>query len=143
MEPKNICSKAYLLIIFFSISLFSVAQTKENNKNLLQGKWVLENVCVDDTGRTLYIDSSSNYGEFYSGIEIKENTIYLEKDEIKNQEVKYEVDGNFLGFDLSSGQSFIAEWAVLDDKLYLEFSSSDPYNTSKKIKILLIYTKNK
>jgi|GEM_PF-5395229 len=143
MKLKNIRSKAHLLIIFFSISLSSVAQTKENNKNSLQGKWVLENVCVDDAGRTLYIDSSSSYGEFYSGIEIKENIICLKEDETKNQEVKYEVDGNFLGFDLSSGQSFIAEWAVLDDKLYMEFNSSNPYNTSKEIKILLIYTKNK
>lgn len=143
MESKNICSKAHLLIIFFSISLFAVAQTKENNKDLLQGKWVLENVCIEEAGRTLYIDSSSSYGEFYSGIEIKESTICLEKDGIKNQEVKYEVDGNFLGFDLSSGQSFIAEWAVLDDKLYLEFGSSHPDKTSKEIKILLIYTKNK
>ncbi|MDR1707583.1 hypothetical protein [Dysgonomonas sp.] len=139
MELKNIYSKSLLLIIFFSMSLFSIAQTKENDKNLLLGEWVWEEASIADDKQLISFDFYNDYYKFYAEIEVKENEVFLKNSDEKTQEVKYEVDGNYLGFDLPSRESYIAEWTILDDKLYMEFSISSPDNTLKKVNLLIIY----
>jgi len=139
MEFKNIRSKVQLLIIFFSMSLFSIAQTKENDKNLLLGEWVWEEASLTDDKQPISFDFYNDYYKFYAEIEVKENEVFLKNSDEKTQEVKYEVDENYLGFDLPSRESYIAEWAILDDKLYMEFSISSPDNTLKKVNLLIIY----
>lgn len=139
MELKNIYSKSLLLIIFFSMSLFSIAQTKENDKNLLLGEWVWEEASIADGKQLISFDFYNDYYKFYAEIEVKENEVFLKNSDEKTQEVKYEVDGNYLGFDLPSRESYIAEWTILDDKLYMEFSISSPDNTLKKVNLLIIY----
>ncbi|MBS5978501.1 MAG: hypothetical protein KIB51_02005 [Dysgonomonas mossii] len=139
MELKNIYSKSLLLIIFFSMSLFSIAQTKENDKNLLLGEWVWEEASIADGKQLISFDFYNDYYKFYAEIEVKENVVFLKNSDERTQEVKYEVDGNYLGFDLPSRESYIAEWTILDDKLYMEFSISSPDNTLKKVNLLIIY----
>lgn len=145
MKFKNICSRICLLLIFCSLSWFVTAQTNNgNNKELLLGEWVWEEASIP--GHTydniLQLDLNNSHIKFYSGMQVKGDAILLIDDE-KNLEVKYEVDGNFLGFDLPSGESFVAEWAIIEDMLYLEFTGNDLYDASKKVKVLLVYKRNK
>lgn len=139
MELKNIYSKALLLILFFSMSLFSIAQTKENDKSLLLGEWLWEEASIADDKQPMGFDPNNAYYKFYTEINAKEATAILKDSEEIIQEIKYEVNGNFLGFSLSSGESYIAEWVILGDKLYLEFSVFHPYDTSRKVKLLVVY----
>lgn len=139
MEFKNIRSKVQLLIIFFSISLFSIAQTKENDKSLLLGEWLWEEASIADDKQPMGFDPDNAYYKFYTEINAKEATAILKDSEEKIQEIKYEVNGNFLGFSFSSGESFIAEWAILEDKLYMEFSVFHPYDALRKVKLLVVY----
>lgn len=144
MEFKNIRSRIYLLFVFFCLSWFAVAQiTEMKDIQQLQGKWELEDVLIEDMGHTIHVDYASDYGQFYPEIEVKENMVYLKENKEKVHEVKYEVDGNYLGLDLPPGESLIAEWVILEDKLYLEFDRFHPDDTSKRVKVLLVYTKNK
>jgi hypothetical protein len=128
-----------LLIIFFSISLFSIAQTKENDKSLLLGEWIWEGASIAEGKRPVTFDLYNDYYTFYSEIEVAENTVVLKEEDEKTLEVKYEVDGNYVGIELPSGKSFIAEWVIIEDKLYLEFSVSGLDNTSKKENLLVVY----
>ena len=137
MEFKIIRLRACLLLIFCSLSWFAVAQT--NDKELLLGEWVWENALIDDSKRPMAFDLHNSYYKFYGEVEIKNNTVFLKNSEEKTQEVKYETNENYLGLDLPSGESFIAEWAIIEDKLYLEFSSNDIYDLSKKVDVLLVY----
>ena len=139
MVLKNIYSKTLLLIIFFSISLFSIAQTKENDKSLLLGEWVWENASIIDNKQPISFDFYNDYYKFYEEVEIKENEVFLKNSDEKTQDAKYEVDGNYLGFDLPSGESYIAEWVILEDKLYMEFSIPSLDNVLKKVNLLVIY----
>lgn len=139
MEFKNIRSKVQLLIIFFSISLFSIAQTKENDKKLLLGEWVWEEASIADDKEPMGLDLYNDYYKFYAEAEVKENVIFLKNREEKTHEAKYETDGNYLGVDLLSGEAYIAEWAILEDKLYLEFNTLHPYDLSKKVSLLVVY----
>lgn len=143
MEFKNIRSKVQLLIIFFSISLFSIAQIKENDKSLLLGEWVNEEVSIYDAGNTIYLDPGNSYIKTYAQINIKKDTIVLLNTILSGleeiQKVKYETEGNYLGFDLPSGESFIAEWIIIEDKLYLEFNTFYSPSSSGKVDVLLVY----
>ncbi len=144
MESKNIRSKVLLLIIFFSISLFSIAQIKENDKSLLLGEWVWENASIVDNKQPISFDFYNDYYKFYEEVEIKENVAFLKNNDEKTQNVKYEVDGDYLGFDLPSGKSYIAEWTIFEDKLYMEFiymefNSPYPSDESRKGSLLVIY----
>ncbi len=139
MESKNIRSKVLLLIIFFSISLFSIAQTKENDKASLLGEWTWEEASIADDKQPITFDLYNPYCKFYAEIEVKENVALLKNSDEKTQEIKYEVDGNYLGFDLPSGESYIAEWTIIEDKLYMEFSVFHPNDTLKKVNLLIVY----
>ncbi len=139
MESKNIRSKVLLLIIFFSISLFSIAQTKENDKASLLGEWTWEEASIADDKQPITFDLYNPYCKFYAEIEVKENVVFLKNDGEETQEIKYEVDGNYLGFDLPSGESYIAEWTIFEDKLYMEFNSPYPSDESRKGSLLVIY----
>lgn len=138
MKFKNIRSKVQLLIIFLSMSLFSIAQTKENDKALLLGEWVWENAVIEDDKNSISFDLYNDYYKFYAEVEIKENVAFLKNSDEETQEIKYEADGNYLGFDLPSGESYIVEWTIFEDKLYMEFSVYHP-NTLKKVNLLIIY----
>ena len=81
----------------------------------------------------------NDYYKFYAEIEVKENVALLKNSDEKTQEIKYEVDGNYLGFDLPSGESYIAEWTIIEDKLYMEFSVFHPNDTLKKVNLLIVY----
>ncbi len=142
MESKNIRSKVLLLIIFFSISLFSIAQTKENDKSLLLGEWIWQEASIADDKQPMGFDLDNAYYKFYAKINAKEAIAILKDSEEKIQEIKYEFNGNYLGIELPTGESYIAEWAILEDKLYMEFSVFHPYDTSRKVNLLLVYKKN-
>lgn len=124
-----------------------MAQVKENDKKLLLGEWVWIEASIDDDKHSQTIDLYNDSYKFYPEIKVAENTVFLkEADEEtrkvideKTKEVKYEVDGNYLGVDLPSGGSYIAEWAILEDKLYMEFSSTHLQDVSKKINLLVVY----
>lgn len=142
MEFKNIRSRTCLLFVFFCLSWFAVAQTNKNDndrKRLLLGEWIWEEASIADDEWPIIFDFNNDYYKFYADIDVKENTVFLRDSDERAQEVKYEVDGNYLGIDLLTGESLIAEWVILEDKLYLEFSVSHPFNASKKVNLLVIY----
>lgn len=127
------------MIIFFSISLFSIAQTKENDKSLLLGEWFWQEASIADDKQPISFDFYNDYYKFYAEIEVKNNVVFLKNNDEKTQNVKYEVDGDYLGFDLPTGKSYIAEWVILEDKLYIEFSIPSLDNVLKKVNLLVIY----
>ena len=138
MKVKIIHIKICLLFILCWLSWFAAAQIKDNNKKLLLGEWIWEDASMPSGERKIHFDFENSYMKFYSEIKIDGDTIFL-KDNEKTQKVRLEVEKNFLGFDLPSGETFIAEWAIIGDKLYLEFSNNDIYEASKKVNVLLIY----
>lgn len=146
MELSIIRLKVCLLFVFCSLSWFAVAQTSnDNDKELLLGKWINEEGNVFDTERTIYLDPGNSYIEFYAEIEVKKDSMLLKNKTTyeETQKVKYEVDGNYLGFDLPSGETFITEWAIFEDKLYLEFSTYHPFGAPRKVNVLLVYRRDK
>lgn len=141
MEFKIIRSRVCLLVFFCCLSGLAIAQTNKNNdKKLLLGEWLWDETTIPDDKWPISLDLGNDYFRFYDEVDISENTVLL-KDPEKDENVKYEINGNYLGLDLPSGESFIAEWAILEDKLYLEFDSFHPYDASKKVKVLLVYRK--
>lgn len=138
MKLNIIRSRVCLLLVFCSLSWFAVAQTNDDGKKLLLGEWVWEEASLPGKEYAIHLDLNNNHIKFYSEIEIKGDAIFLKEDE-KKLEVKYEVDGNYLGYDLPSGESFIAEWVIIEDMLYLEFTGNDLYDASKKVNVLLVY----
>lgn len=139
MEFKNICSKACFLFISFCLSLAAMSQVSEKeDKNLLLGKWLFQDASISDLTDPIYFDLDNDYYKLYAEIEVKEDMVLLKDSEL-TRKVKYEVDGEFIGIYLPLGEFFIAEWAILDNKLYLEFDSFHPYDASKKVKVLLVY----
>lgn len=139
MKCKIIGLRVCLLVVFCCLSWFAVAQTNDNDKRLLLGEWVWEETSTVENGQMVTFDLYNDYYKLYAEVEVKENTVFLKNRDEKAYEVKYEVDGNYLGIDLPSGKSYIAEWAILDDKLYLEFSDSQSSNVSKKGNLLVTY----
>ena len=141
MEFKIICPRVCLLIIFFCLSWTAVAQTKDNNdKKLLLGEWLWDETTIADDKWPISLDLGNDYIRFYDEIEIGEEIVLI-KDVEEPQKLKYEINGNYVGLNLPSGESFIAEWTIFKDKLYLEFDSFHPYDTSKEVKVLLVYRK--
>lgn len=132
--------KAYLLFMLFSLSLFTFGQTRNDDKKLLQGKWVFEDASTHNLNRAMSFDLYNSYIEIYPEIEITQDTILLIDNEYeKFHKVKYEVNGNYLGFDFSSGKTFITEWAIFEDKLHMEQTIADPDGGSKDVTVLLTY----
>jgi len=138
MEIKYIRLKAYLFFIFCSLSFAAMAQTNKDNTELLQGEWVFEDASIPGTEYRIHLDLDNSYIKLYTEIEVKGDTVFLKDDE-ETQKMKYEIDGNYLGIEFSSGKAFIAEWVIFEDKLYLEFSGNDIYDASKKVDVLLVY----
>lgn len=136
----EISLRANLVLIFASLSFFISAQTKENNKELLQGKWIYEDAYIPDDEHPMSFDLYNTSFKFYDEIEVKEDVVSLTDSE-KTQRVKYEAEGNALAVDLSSGEPLTAEWVIQDDKLYLEFSCLHPYEESKKVNLWVVYIK--
>jgi len=139
MEFKNIRFRACILFVFCSISSFAVAQTQIDDLELLQGEWTNEGASVFDTERTISLDPGNSFMEIYAEIEIIGDTILLRDHLGEVQKAKYEVNGNYLGFDLHLRESFITEWAIFEDKLYLEFNTFHPFGAPRKVNALLVY----
>lgn len=142
MRSKSICSRVCLLIIFCSLSWLAVAQTSKNyDKKMLLGQWLWDETTILDDEYPMSFDLNNDYFKFYDEIDISENNTVVLKDLETDLRVKYDVNENYLGFELPSGESFIGEWAILQNKLYVEFDSFHPYNPSKKVKVLIVYRK--
>lgn len=140
MKPINILGKTCILLIFCCMSIFSIGQTADKKGiEQLQGEWEFANATIEDAEWPILFDLYNDYYRFYPEIEVKEDIVLL-KDGDEVQKAKYEVNGNFLGVDLPSGESFIAEWIILEGKLYLEFDGFHPYYNSKEVKVLLTYS---
>jgi len=146
MKIENIHLRAYLLIVFYcGLSLFATAQTNKDNKDTesLHGKWTYEDAYTVDTKETIHLDVDNGYMKFYANIEMKEGDVFL-TDDHSTLQAKYEVDGDFLGIEFPSGKTLIAEWAILEDELYMEVSTGDDiYYSSEKMKVILVYKRNK
>lgn len=142
MEYKFSPTKAGLFLIFCCLPCFAMAQANKNadDRELLFGTWIWEEASIADPNAPISFDLVNDYIKFYDEIEIENDSVSLTDSE-GTVEVKYEVDGNYLGIDLPLEESIIAEWAVLDNKLYMEFDSEHPYDISKKVKVLLVYRK--
>ncbi|MFV0537045.1 MAG: hypothetical protein ACK5M3_06675 [Dysgonomonas sp.] len=143
MEFKNIQSKIQLLIIFLSMSLFSIAQTKENDKKLLLGKWELENISIHEANDTTLVNIDKYNILFHREIEIQSKEfVFKYKGLILRKE--YKVMGNLMNLDFSAG-SFHAEWAIFKNKLYIEWAEDvvDTSNDEDKTLVILLSYKRK
>ncbi|MBB4035322.1 hypothetical protein GGR21_001211 [Dysgonomonas hofstadii] len=138
MESKIIRLRVCLLLAVCSLSWFAIAQTTKNDIKSLQGEWVWEEASIPCNESRIHFDLINSYMKFYAEIEVKEETV-LFKDEDQTKSVEYVVDGDYLAFELSSGKLFITEWAILEDKLYLEFTGNDIDDSSKETVVLLVY----
>lgn len=138
MELRIKYLKTYLLLAFCSLSWFAVAQTKNDDINLFQGEWVFEDASIPGDEYRIHIDLDNGYMKFYPEVEVTEGTVLL-KDDNETKSVEFAVDGNYLALEFSSGELFIAEWAILEDKLYLEFKGKHINVSSKDTIFLLVY----
>lgn len=126
------------MLILLGVSFSVFAQTKSDDKKLLLGEWTFETAVVNYPGHTTYFDIQNYYIDLYQEIKIDVNTLSFLYDE-KIHTVKYEIEGNYLGFEISSEKTFIAEWAIVGDKLYMEKSIKDPSDQSKDVLVLITY----
>lgn len=142
MKVNTIQLKIFLLFIFCCLSWFAIAQANvddaDKNLKLLEGEWKWEAASIPVNEYETSFDFNNDYIKFYSEIEIK-GEIVLIKDDEKIEISRCDFAGSFIGFDLPSGESIIAEWAIIDDELYLEYKTKDAFNTSKKMSVLLLY----
>lgn len=140
MESKNICSRVCLVLIFCSLSWFATAQTnKDNNKDLLLGEWVLEEASVHETNDIASVNIDSIDIEFHREIEIRSDELSFNYKGV-SQKNKYEVTGDWIYLNFAT-ISFYAEWAILNNKLYIEWAQDIPIsdNENKTMVVLLIY----
>ncbi|MBF0647617.1 hypothetical protein IR083_02140 [Dysgonomonas sp. GY75] len=133
--------KASLLLLFFCLSLFSFAQTKDGDKNLLQGKWVLENLSVveiKDSGYTK-INKSGDV-DIFSEMEIKQDTIIIvHNGKILKGEYKfYDTNLSFETLPLP----FNTGWYLFENKLHLQQDVIDPDGKSPKKIVSFILKQN-
>jgi len=141
MGTKNIRLSAYLLIVFcFSQALFAASPTKgvHNNMKLLKGKWALEYVYILEKDGMVHFDPDNGRIKFFTEMDVRFDTAILTNNK-DTQKVKYEVEANYLGANFTSGKTIIAEWGILEDELFLEFTTDDKSNAAKKMRFLLIY----
>lgn len=142
MKVNTIQLKIFLLFIFCSLSLFAIGQANidntDKNPKLLQGAWKWEAASIPVNEYETSFDFNNDYIKFYSEIEIK-GEVLLIKDDDKIEASRCDLVGSFLGFDFPSGESVVAEWAIIEDELYLEYKTKDIFDASKKMSVLLLY----
>ncbi|MBB4035323.1 hypothetical protein GGR21_001212 [Dysgonomonas hofstadii] len=142
MKVNTIRLKVFLLFIFSCLSWFAIGRANiddtDKNLKLLQGEWRWEAASIPVNEYETSFDFDNDYIKFYSEIEIK-GKVLLVKDNDQIQVSRCDLAGSFLGFDLPSGESIIAEWTIIDDELYLEYKTKDIFNASKKMSVLLLY----
>lgn len=131
-----------LLSIFCTLSWFAIARmgTNDTDKNVtsLQGKWKWEAASIPVNEYETSFAFNNKYIKFYSEIEINAEALLI-KDKKKVHKSKYEVAENFLHFDLPTGESIVADWAIIDGELYLEYKTKDIFDASKEMSVLLLY----
>lgn len=140
MMMKSMYFRISLLLIFLSASLFTFAQTKNNDKELLQGKWVLESVAAHDPNKPEPLQIEDLNIEIYSEIEIKNDvaTLISKQNTLKG---KYKIDNSYLNFDLPA-TSFVVEWGIVENELHLLQRIEEPTETSGMILVSSIYKRN-
>jgi len=114
------------------------AKDDYNSIKLLQGKWAFEDAYTVETDEIVHFDPDNGFVKFYTELDIRFDTAILKVDNVI-QKVKYEVEGNSMGAYFSSGKTFFAEWGILRDELYLEFTIDDINDTSEKMRIIVVY----
>lgn len=138
MKLNIIHSRICLLFIFCCLSWFAVAQANDDEKKLLLGKWVFEDASIPVNEYETSFALNNKYIKFYSEIEINSKELLI-KDKKKVHKSKYEIAGNFLHFDLPSGESIVADWDIIEGELYLEYKTKDIFDASKEMSVLLLY----
>lgn len=135
MNLKNKYLKLKLLLVPLCLSLSVFANTIVENK-VLQGKWVLESVSARNVQDSQNADLDSLGITVYPEMLIYEDSITLVS---KNgsQKIGYTTRNDFLWLGIPYNP-FYAEWALNENKLYLEWVQDIP-NESKSIIILLLY----
>lgn len=151
MKCRVMYLRIYLLLLLSYISLSIAAQDRDNDIQLLQGKWELEiesceaSLHSKDGIMALGIDNISAI-ELYQTIEIMQNLIILYAYDESHQEVSYRVEEDVLSIGLPS-EDLVVDWEVREDKLYLKRSMLTPFNNTGKIDesgkttVLFVYKK--
>ena len=109
--------KQKMIIFFMLLGSFSVfAQVKNEQKQILEGKWVLENVSAFE--KNVQIQFSAENLDFEAPVEINvqqdELTFVYKENTTKVGYDVFSIDGKYLCF------SVCTEWKITDNKLQLQ-----------------------
>lgn len=116
-----------LFILLSCLSLYfpTFAQQQKKQEKSFQGKWVLEDVYIHNQKDTNPISADSLKIEFFQKIEFNQNSfLFLFDGTIQINE--YHQLGRHLVYLNWMNDSFYAEWALLNNKLYLEWAKDIP-----------------
>lgn len=130
--------KAHLLMIFFSLSLFTFAQTNDSSEKLLQGKWAVDSAYTLDTKGLIPIDIENIKADIYTEIEITEDSIITVNNKGKTLKGEYRIDKINDSIDLPFAP-FRFSWKISENKLYIEQKIENLTEESGAISVTLIY----
>lgn len=139
MDIKIIRLRVCFLLVFCSLSGFTVAQTSKDIKQL-QGKWVLEAISIRELHDSIPVSMNGLDLEIYSEIEMHQGELAFSHGG-NIQRHKYEVSKDLIYLNFLN-TSFYAEWAVFKNKLYIEWAqdvANTLTNELKKMVVLLVY----
>lgn len=140
IADKSFSRALSVLVLVFVMTTMLQAQTISNDKNLLQGRWKLEEVSVNELNDTILLNPQDYNVTTYPEIEIRgKELLFTYKGVSQKTECKIEESVLYLDF---IDTSYVTDWAISKDKLYIQWmqdivdiSTDEP----KALIFLLVY----
>lgn len=129
--------KTFLLLIFLTLSSIVFSQGKTDDRKLLLGKWVFEDVIPSENVDSVQMELINSY--LKPGLEIimrQESMTF--RNNTSSEKGEYVLNGHFLYFNIN-GNSIGYEWGIMDNKLYLEGSLDTTDKEGKDITLVAIF----
>lgn len=130
--------KIFLLLLFLNFSLIVFSQTKMENQKFLLGRWMLEDVIPSDDISSMHTVEIDSCLKPCSEIIIRQEGMTFRYNNTDSEKGKYILKGNVLFFNINS-KSIGYEWAISDNKLYLEGSQDITDDDGKQLTLVAIF----
>ncbi|GEM_PF-6084221 len=129
--------KTFLLLIFLTLSSIVFSQGKTDDRKLLLGKWVFEDVIPSENVDSVQMELINS--SLKPGLEIimrQEGMTF--RNNTNSEKGKYILNEDILYFNINSN-SIGYEWGIMDNKLYLEGSLDTTDKEGKDITLVAIF----
>lgn len=126
------------LLLFLPLLIYS--QVTTDHRDMFLGKWLLEDISVKHSDKSISTNTDSLNIEVYPELEFSSNYLSFSYKGNSIQQ-KYSFYGDHLIYLNFMTTSFYAEWVILNNKLYMEWSQDIEIQPKdiKTITILLTY----